>query len=199
MFNLNIIKSNKKILQQRVDNLNRKIIHIISAIIIFFFPYFLSLEQIIFISLLFALIFSLASIYNFLPIINRVKRTSFGDIFYPLGIMISAIIFLPDNITFFQFGVLVLGFSDALANIIGDFFGVHRFKSRWGTKSLEGSLAFFVSTLLLIIIFQGPFFISNFLIYLLIAIVLTLIEFFFFLGLDNLFLPVLASYFLSLL
>lgn len=199
MFNLNIIKSNKKILQQRVDNLNRKIIHIISAIIIFFFPYFLNLEQIIFISLLFALIFSLASVYNILPIINRVKRTSFGDIFYPLGIMISAIIFLPENIMFFQFGVLVLGFSDALANIVGDFFGTHRFKSRLGTKSLEGSLAFFISTLLLIIIFQGPFFVSNFLIYLLIAIILTLIEFFFFLGLDNLFLPVLASYFLSLL
>lgn len=189
----------KLILWQKIDNFNRKIIHILSAVIIFFFPYFFSLEEIVFISFIFVLFFSLIRFFDFLPIINKVHRVSLGEVFYPLGIMIAAIIFLPENIKAFQFGVLVLGFSDALANIFGDIFGIHRFKIAGGAKSLEGSLAFLFSTFFLIILFQSSagFFDINF--YLIISIILTLVEFLLFFGLDNLILPVLSAYFYSLL
>ncbi len=190
---------NNTFLHQKIDNLNRKIIHIGSSFIIFFFPYFLSLNEIIFLSLLFALLFFFAKIFNFLPIISKVNRVSLGEVFYPLGIMLAAILFLPYDIMAFQFGVLVLGFSDSLANVFGALWGKNHFRLMGGSKSLEGSLAFLITTLILLLVFQG---VNSFLdlgIYLVIALILSLVEFSLFLGLDNLLLPSLSAYLISLI
>ncbi len=195
---------NQAMIQERVDNLNRKIIHIISAILIAFFPYFFTLREIIFISLFFAFLFSLArvfnaiKIFNLFKIINKVNRISWGEVFYPLGVMLSAIFFLPDRILAFQFGILVLGLSDALANIFGGLFGTYKVKIFNGIKSLEGSAVFFVVTLLLLIVFQGWAGVYFSVPFLFVALILTSIEFALFFGLDNLFLPILASYLFTL-
>jgi len=190
----------KNIEWQKVDNINRKIVHMIAAIIICCFPYVLSLYHIILLSILFALIFLVAKIFHFLPIINKVKRITLGEVFYPLGVMISAIIFLPQGeIRAWQFGILVLGFSDAVANICGGLFGRFKFKLIGNTKSLEGSSAFFLCTLILLVLMKGQLnsFSLNF--YLLASLFLTFIEVVFFFGLDNLFLPVLGAYIFSLI
>lgn len=196
---------NQELLQERVDNFNRKIVHIISAILIALFPYFFTLREIILICLLFSFLFSLAriftvaKIFDLFKIINKVNRISWGEIFYPLGVMLSAIFFLPDRIMAFQFGILVLGLSDSLANIFGGLFGTYKVKIFNGTKSLEGSVVFFIVTLLLIILFQGwagYYFSTPFLF---VALILTSVEFSLFFGLDNLFLPILASYLFTLI
>lgn len=199
------IKNEKIILQQKVDNFNRKIIHILSAIVIIFFPYFFSLQQIIIISLFFAFLFTLArvlrmvKIFNLFKIINKVNRISWGEIFYPLGVMLSAIFFLPDRVLAFQFGILVLGLSDALANIFGGLFGTYKVKIFGGVKSLEGSLVFFLSTFILLLVLNGCCGTSLIFSYLLTALILTIIEFALYFGLDNLFLPILASYLFTLI
>ncbi len=180
---------------KQIDNLKRKIIHLTSAFIICLFPYFFNLRLIITICLVFSLIFLLARYYNFLYIINKVKRYSWGEVFYPLGIALSAIIFLPDNVLAFQFGVLVLGVSDFLANIIGDLFGKHRVEFLKGAKSLEGSLAFTLSTLILFSLFGQS---SSWLI-LPFSFLLAVVEFILFFGLDNLCLPALAAYLFTLI
>ena len=144
-------------------------------------------------------LFILARFFDFLPIINKVKRISLGEVFYPLGVMIVAIYFLPENIKAFQFGILVLGFSDSLANIFGDLFGTYKFKIAAGSKSLEGSLVFFITTIFLLILFNGVNGLGHLNLYLLVALILTSIEFFLFFGLDNLVLPILAAYLFTLL
>lgn len=180
--------------KSRIDNLNRKIIHAVSALIICLFPYFLRLWQIVFISLFFAFIFFISRRFKFLPIINRVKRSGWGVVYYPLGVMISALVFLPQGeILAFQFGILVLGFSDAMANILGDLYGRHRIDFYWGKKSLEGSFFFFLTTLLILLIF-AKFNFSNIAAYLGLSLALTIVEFSLFFGLDNLFLPFISSY-----
>ncbi|PKM91472.1 hypothetical protein CVU82_02650 [Candidatus Falkowbacteria bacterium HGW-Falkowbacteria-1] len=184
----------------KIDNFNRKIIHIISAFVICLFPYFLNFWQIMFLSLFFSFVFLMARLSGFLPIINRVKRVSLGEIFYPIGVMVSAFLFLPQGeIRAFQFGILVLGLSDAFANIFGDLFGVHKIDLPWSKKSLEGSLAFFLSTLMIIIIFNSNFDILNLSIYFSVSLILTIIEFLLFFGLDNLVLPIISSYLFLLL
>lgn len=182
--------------KNKIDNLNRKIIHIVSAIIICFFPYFLSVGQIVALSLIFSFIFLISKYLGFLPIINRVKRVSLGEVFYPLGVMISSLIFLTQGeTTAFQFGVLVLGFSDALANILGDLYGRHRINFSWGGKSLEGSLAFLLSTILILFFMNGKnIYPSQLINCLFLSLVLTILELILFFGLDNLFLPTIASY-----
>lgn len=186
-------------LNQKIDNLSRKIIHALSGLAIFFFPYVFTVKQIVFLSVLFALIFTLARIFNFLGVINKVKRLSWGEVFYPLGVLISALVFLPNNILAFQFGVLVLGFSDALANVIGSLFGEHKIKVYSGAKSCEGSLAFFLSIFLLLILFNIGSSNFNLASYSLVALSLTTLEFVMFFGLDNLFLPVVAGYLFTLI
>ncbi len=185
--------------KSRVDNLNRKAIHALSAVIICFFPYFFTIKQIVFISLLFAFIFLLSRYFNFLPII-KVKRIGLGEVFYPLGVLISALAFLPQGeVLAFQFGILVLGISDAMANVLGDLYGVHRIDFYWSKKSLEGSFFFFLSTFLILLNFAN-FDISNIFIYFILSLVLTFLEFLLFFGLDNLVLPLLSSYlFLTIL
>lgn len=187
----------------KVDNLSRKIIHILSAIIICFFPYFLNLTQIIAISLLFSVIFIFSRYWGFLPIINRVKRKSWGEVFYPLGVMLSAIAFLgKGEVLAFQFGVIVLGFSDSAASIIGSLYGRYRINFLKGSKSVEGALAFFLTTLLIlgVLLLAGTgeqsFDAGN---YLLISLILTSLELVLFFGLDNLFVPLWASYLFLLL
>jgi len=178
--------------KSRVDNLNRKAIHALSAVIICFFPYFFTIKQIVFISLL-------SRYFNFLPII-KVKRIGLGEVFYPLGVLISALAFLPQGeVLAFQFGILVLGISDAMANVLGDLYGVHRIDFYWSKKSLEGSFFFFLSTFLILLNFAN-FDISNIFIYFILSLVLTFLEFLLFFGLDNLVLPLLSSYlFLTIL
>lgn len=181
--------------KNNIDNLNRKIIHALSAILICFFPYFFSISQIVFISFLFSFIFLLSKYFDFLPVI-KVKRVGLGEVFYPLGVMISALVFLPQGeVLAFQFGILVLGISDALANIFGDLYGFHKIDFYWSKKSLEGSLSFFVSTLLILIFVNFfNFSFSSFITYFILSIVLTFLEFLLFFGLDNLVLPLLSSY-----
>ncbi len=194
------LKIKKEIQWQKVDNIKRKVIHISAALIICCFPYFLSLYYIILLAVLFSLIFLAAKIFNFLPIVSNVKRVSLGEVFYPLGVLISAIMFLPQNdVRSFQFGILVLGLSDALANILGGLFGRFKYKIVRSTKTIEGSSAFFLSTFILFIIIKGKINSIPFDFYLLASLFLTLIEAVFFLGLDNLFLPVLSSYLFSLI
>lgn len=194
------VKTKKEIQWQKVDNIKRKMIHIIAALLICCFPYFLSLYHIILLAVLFALIFLVAKIFNFLPIVSNVKRVSLGEVFYPLGVLISAIIFLPQNdIRSFQFGILVLGLSDALANILGGLFGRFKYKLIGNAKTIEGSSAFFISTFILFIIMKNRINPLPLDFYLLASLFLTLIEAVFFLGLDNLFLPVLSSYLFSLM
>ncbi|HPT08631.1 MAG TPA: hypothetical protein PLE28_02970 [bacterium] len=190
----------KNIEWQKVDNIDRKVIHMISAIIICCFPYVLSLYHIVLLSILFAFIFLIAKIFNFLPIINKVNRITLGEVFYPLGVMLSAIVFIPQGeIRAWQFGILVLGFSDAIANISGGLFGRFKFKLINNTKSLEGSSAFFLTTLILFILTKGQFNSVYFNFYLLASLFLTFIELVFFFGLDNLFLPIMGSYLFSLI
>ena len=194
------VKTKKEIKWQKVDNVKRKIIHITAALVICFFPYFLSLYDIILLSVLFALFFLVAKIFKFLPMISSVKRISLGEVFYPIGVLISALVFLPKNeIQAFRFGILVLGFSDALANICGGLFGRFKYKIISGAKTVEGSSAFFLSTFILFIIVRGKIDSVSVDFYLLSSLFLTLIEAIFFLGLDNLFLPVLSSYLFSLI
>jgi dolichol kinase len=179
-----------------IDNLNRKLIHIVSAFIIISFPYFLDVWQIASLSVLFSFIFLISKIKGFLPIINRVKRVSWGEVFYPLGVMISALLFLPQGeVRAFQFGVLVLGLSDAMANIIGDMFGSIKIEFPWSKKSLEGSLAFFATSLILFLLFFGFSSFTGGLFSILVAsLLLTLAEFSLFFGIDNLVLPSFAAY-----
>jgi len=116
-------------LQRKFDlkfETSRKLAHISSGIIVFFFPYYLSVSEIIALSAVFAVSLIISKFFNILPSIHKVERRTFGEIFFPLGIGICAFYFLPDEPLSFQFGIMVLTFSDSLAALVGEKFGRHK-------------------------------------------------------------------------
>ena len=76
-------------------------------------------------------------------VVGDVARQSAGDITFPLGI---AVVFLlsQGDCLLYSVPVLVLTFADAAAALVGTFYGLLRFETPGGKKSVEGSLAFFV-------------------------------------------------------
>ena len=125
--------------------------------------------------------------------IHKVDRKTWGEIFYPLGIMIAAISFLPNAIASFRIVVLILGVSDLLANIIGTHLGSHSFEVFKCRKTIEGSIAFFISTLIILLIFQ-----INPLIAIFISMIASMAEFLSPYGSDNLIVPIIVSVLLIL-
>lgn len=168
------------------SNDTRRLIHVVAAIINFFAPVYALKIEIILINLGFLGLFLLLQKKKSLASLYGVSRTTYGDIFFLLGIIVSAFVFLPQNIIFYQFGILVMGISDPIASFIGQKFGK---KLLLNKKTIEGSIAFFLSTIILGLWFF-PSFIASVIV---ISIILTVIEMSSPYGLDNFTLPISAS------
>jgi phytol kinase len=133
-------------------------------------------------------------------VVGGVARQSAGDITFPLGI---AVVFLlsQGDCLLYSVPVLVLTFADAAAALVGTFYGLFRFETPGGKKTIEGSLAFFVVAFLSIHI---PLFLcydagqeKAVLIAFLLGFLLTIVEALAgWRGLDNLLIPVAGFIFL---
>ncbi|MDD5050154.1 MAG: hypothetical protein PHV93_00220 [Candidatus Pacebacteria bacterium] len=175
-------------------DITRKIAHMFSGVFAFFLPYLLTRGELIVLSVLFIGIIFGTKTFGLFGSIHGVSRKTWGEIYFPLSLGLLAYFFLPDRVLSAQFGVLVLGFSDALASIVGIEFGSHKLRIFGHQKSIEGSAAFFVTTIVITIAFLTP---TSFLIIiagLFVAFLLTSVELFSINGLDNLLLPVLGAY-----
>lgn len=171
-------------------NVSRRVTHIGAALIATISPLFLNQPIIVIACLFFAGLVLVSRKTTLLSSIHDVERKSFGDVFLPLGEALSAIVFLPHNIAAFQFGVLVMGISDAFAGLGGEKFGKHKVHFLGNAKSLEGSAIFFICTLILALLFTPIFGYQL----IMIAATLTIVEFLSIYGLDNLVLPILGAF-----
>lgn len=176
-------------------NVTRRVTHVGAALIAAISPLFLNQLTIVITCLFFAGLVFVGRKTTFLSSIHDVERKSFGDIFLPLGEALSAIVFLPHSVAAFQFGVLVMGISDALAGLIGEKYGKHKIRFVGSTKSVEGSAVFFICTLILTLFF-APVFSYQLII---IPAILTIVEFLAIYGLDNLVLPILGAFLIQFL
>lgn len=175
--------------------ISRKVGHVAAALIASIMPFFLDKTEIILLGVVFAVLFLLVRRTRLLSSIHTVSRLTFGDVFLPLGVALSAAYFLPAKVAAFQFGILVMGVSDMLACFIGEWRGKHRVKIFGSAKSAEGSSAFFISTVMFVFLFVSRFSFEG----VLVTLVLTGAEFVLVFGLDNLILPVLGAYLIQFL
>lgn len=173
----------------------RRIIHIGTASVAGAAPFFVSRDELVLICGVFMIVLFLGRPSGMFSAIHAVERHTFGDLYLPMGVAVAAMLFLPASLTAFQFGVFVMGISDPLAGLVGEKFGKHSFAISGNNKSLEGSLAFFISTLVLTLLFASA---SGYPV-ILIPAILTLVEFSLVYGLDNLALPIIGAYLFQLL
>jgi len=170
------------------SNLTRPTIHFGAAIIALSFPIYLSLNQVLIICFIILIIMFFSKKRSLFSHIHAVERKTWGEVFYPIGVMVTAFLFLPNKPESFVIVILILGVSDLLANIIGTYWGSKYFIIFDGKKSPEGTIAFFISTLIILFIFK-----ISLPLVILISLIATTVEFFSPYGSDNLTVPVIVS------
>jgi phytol kinase len=130
---------------------------------------------------------------NIFKAMERGGEGNLGTVYFPISLLILVYItFGPLNSPYIgALGILVLGYGDGLAAVIGSKYGKHQLKHG---KSLEGSITMFLASFI-VSAFILAFSISTpwFLIAIFIALIATIIELYTPRGLDNLSVPLMVS------
>jgi len=178
---------------KKIDSeISRKIVHIAAGSFIAFWPFFMSWAMIQLLSLALFIVVYLSHHFGVFKAIHGVKRSTNGELLYPVGIGIIALMQPPDWV--FAAAMLHLAIGDGLAAIIGVKYGKNnQYKIGDNVKSLAGSCTFFVVSILIIatvyslnVATISP---SDIAILLCLPLLVTLIENFFVGGLDNVLVP----------
>lgn len=130
--------------------MTRKLVHFASgAVCLTFSHVFASHWTVLVLCIGFAGLMVLTKKYGLLPSVHGVARESQGGLYYPLAVYLSffiaARIQSPD---LYVIGILVLAVSDSLAALVGGRYGFKLYVVEEDTKSLEGSVIFFLATFL---------------------------------------------------
>jgi dolichol kinase len=174
----------------------RKLVHFAGGLVALSFGYlFTSHWIVLFLCILFAFIIGITKKLNLLKSVHSVDRESKGGIYYPLAIYLTFLFsILLDKPDFYIIAILVLSISDTLAALIGHSYGIKLYHVEEAKKSFEGTVIFFLSTFIIVLI--GILLttdvgrVESILASLYIAILVTSFEAISLGGADNLFIPV---------
>jgi len=165
----------------------RKIGHVGMSLLVIAVGLIVGRHGVIEVSAFFALLLFFLHFFRPLKSISDRHSGSLGEVFFPIGVALTAFI-APTNADFVA-AVLVLGLADTTAYFAGT-----RIKSPKLPfhKSIAGSLGFFVVASIILLFVTSWFWALPF------AAALTIVEFLGAFGLDNLFIPVVAALLLYL-
>lgn len=133
--------------------------------------------------------------HNLGAVTGSVVRNTVGEICFPLG---AGLLFLlaRGDLLLYSIPLLILTFADASAALIGVFYGVRRYTTDDGAKTLEGSLAFFqaafLSTLVPLLLFSEVGRAETLMVALVMGILSMLLDAIAWWGLDNFLIPILS-------
>jgi phytol kinase len=178
---------------------SRKLAHVSAGVIAAGLPLFMSVESIAVLAAAFIPIMLLSRHFWLLPSIHSAERATLGEAYFPLGVLLAALLFTRP--LFFAFGVLVMAVSDAVAGVVGARYGRHRYPVLGGHKTYEGSAGFFIVTVPIAaaaLVVGGAGIGEIVVVALGLAAVLTLVESAIGWGLDNTVLPVTGAFLMSL-
>jgi|SRR5688572_13508371 len=179
------------------SELTRKLVHTLVGVFVAFWPFFLSWRQIQMLSLAFLIVVLVSIKLNIFGSIHAVKRNVMGEILFAMIIGILA--FISTDEWIFTAAMLHLSLADGLAAIIGLGYGDNNsYKVLGETRSLAGSLAFFFSSLAIMMFYTvagGMSYSGMTLIGL--PVIATIAENFAIKGTDNLVIPLLVAFTLT--
>lgn len=184
----NILSKKKKM----KDETNRKLVHVLLSLCFFLAHCFFKTTIIaILLPLLFVIVNILSSHRKWFESFKR-EEQDLGIVWYALSLLILVYLSFEQK-SFFPFAscsVLAMGLSDAIAGLVGTYYGKHQIKVGKETKTLEGSLAFFMtSSIVFMILLKGVFPETYIKISLITSSLAMIIERFSIKGLDNLTVP----------
>ena len=125
--------------------LSRKLAHVSCGILAAALPSFLPFPAIAILAAAFIPFMFASRRLGLFPIVHSAERTTYGEIYFPIGILLAAIL-VPYKIAY-AFGVLVLAVADAVASVVGQPYGRRAYKP--ANKTYVGSAAFLVASVAL--------------------------------------------------
>ncbi len=131
---------------------SRKFVHIVVGLLVVLFSINIENPQpIIFLSTIFTFVNFLVQKFNLLPAMESDRKT-YGTIFYPFSIAMSAIFLWDDYKFVFIVVVLILALADASAAIVGQAVkNPIKYKAWQDEKSIQGNAAMFICSYLIIV------------------------------------------------
>ncbi|QQS20037.1 hypothetical protein IPL85_01085 [Candidatus Saccharibacteria bacterium] len=128
----------------------RKFVHVTVGTFVAFWPYFLDWTEIRLLSLAFFVVVLAAMHLGVFRAIGSVQRPTYGEIFFALSVGLLTLI--TDSKGIYAAAILQMALADGFAAIVGSRFGTQNKYHLFGrTKSIVGSLTFFVISLGLLI------------------------------------------------
>ena len=109
----------------------RKFLHILIGSYVAFWPFFMAMWTIQLISLALLVVVYISHRYHIFHAINGVKRHTWGDVLYALGIGLTATV--TKNPWIFTIAILHMSLADGLAGLVG---------SQWGKRNSYKVLGF---------------------------------------------------------
>jgi len=132
------------------SELTRKIVHVLVGVFVAFWPFFLSWRQIQLLSVLFLVAVLVSIKLNIFNSIHAVSRNKMGEVLF--AVIIGLLAFISTNQWVFAAAMLHLSLADGLAAVVGLAYGEgNSYRIMGRTKSLAGSLAFFFSSLAIMV------------------------------------------------
>jgi len=118
----------------------RKVVHVLVGSFIAFWPLYMSWRTIQVLSILLFAGILISYKYGVFGAIHKVKRKTAGELWYPIGIFLSAMLTLQPWI--FTVAILHLALADGFAAVFGRKYGVMHYRIGEHTKSVLGSFVF---------------------------------------------------------
>jgi len=174
---------------------SRKFVHVVAGATVAFLPLFMTFHEIAMLSLLFIVVMLLSKKVSLFSSIHEVKRSTYGEVYFPFAILITALAFPHKEL--FMYGLLVMAISDGFAGIAGQKYGNKKYRLLGSQKSYVGSCTFFVTALLIGFLVLGT--LTNLALIEVVTIsalaggILTIVEAGLSYGFDNLVLPPMAA------
>lgn len=175
------------------SELTRKFVHMSVGSFVAVWPFFLSWHQIQLLSFLFLIVVAASVRLNVFRSIHAVQRNALGEVLFALVIGVLALI--CTNPWIFMVAMLHLSLGDGTAAIVGTLWGgKHQYRVMKSTKSMAGTAAFLVCSLLIVTFYVavGPGHASA-LALLALPLVATVTENVAAHGTDNLFMPIVVA------
>ncbi len=132
----------------------RKLSHVSGCIAASCLIFLIPLSQIAVIGIGFSLMLIIIRRHKLAPSLYKISRLSYGEVCFPLGVSIAAL--LSSTSDMYLALILVMGFADTAADIIGTRYAKVFVHIPGGRKSWQGSLAFFITALSVLLIIYGP-------------------------------------------
>lgn len=172
------------------NEISRKFVHITVGTYVAFWPFFLNWDQIKLLSIAFIVVVLISKKLDIFKAIHSVQRPTYGELLFATSV--GALALISQNEWIFMTATLHMSLADGFAAIIGSRFGNHtRYSVLGHTKSLHGTITFFIISILILVLFMmfsGVILTLPTL--LVIALVASLIENISVQGVDNLLVPV---------